>query len=249
MLLRRITEHVKAQNWTAIALDFVIVVTGVYLGLQVQEWSVERDRQRSEGQYLTRLHSEVVQLIEDRRIYDASRPERAALLLDIVDALQSGDGRGSLSARHCLIISASTYTTVPPAELPTAMEMLSAGRLEQIVSSEVRLAVLEFSQQVARATHLIDVIDARMSDLVVKHPDKIKAGVTIDESFLDGVEENNDCDFQSMRTDPHFMNDLTMNAYRYQGYVKRGILPVSAKLGALHAVLDDALSFRHEENL
>ena len=29
MLLRRITEHVKAQNWTAVALDFVIVVVGV----------------------------------------------------------------------------------------------------------------------------------------------------------------------------------------------------------------------------
>ena len=26
MLLRRITEHVKAQNWFAVALDFLIVV-------------------------------------------------------------------------------------------------------------------------------------------------------------------------------------------------------------------------------
>ena len=26
MLLRRITEHVKDQNWFAVALDFVIVV-------------------------------------------------------------------------------------------------------------------------------------------------------------------------------------------------------------------------------
>jgi hypothetical protein len=26
MMLRRITEHVKAQNWFAVGLDFVIVV-------------------------------------------------------------------------------------------------------------------------------------------------------------------------------------------------------------------------------
>ena len=35
MLLRRVIEHVKAQNWTAVALDFVIVVIGVFIGIQV----------------------------------------------------------------------------------------------------------------------------------------------------------------------------------------------------------------------
>ncbi len=42
MILRRITEHIKAQNWTAVALDFFIVVMGVFIGLQVQEWNVQR---------------------------------------------------------------------------------------------------------------------------------------------------------------------------------------------------------------
>ena len=42
MILRRITEHVKAQNWFAIALDFVIVVTGVFIGLQVSNWNDAR---------------------------------------------------------------------------------------------------------------------------------------------------------------------------------------------------------------
>lgn len=47
MLLRRVIQHVKSQNWTAILIDFAIVVIGVYLGLQVQEWSNSRaDRQR-----------------------------------------------------------------------------------------------------------------------------------------------------------------------------------------------------------
>ena len=35
MLLRRIIEHVKVQNWTAVALDLVIVVVGVFVGIQV----------------------------------------------------------------------------------------------------------------------------------------------------------------------------------------------------------------------
>lgn len=42
MLLRRIIEHVKAQNWTAIAIDFVIVVVGVFIGIQVSNWNDAR---------------------------------------------------------------------------------------------------------------------------------------------------------------------------------------------------------------
>ncbi|MEZ5918197.1 MAG: hypothetical protein R3C40_11655 [Parvularculaceae bacterium] len=38
MILRRIAEHVKAQNWTAVA-RFVIVVAGVFIGIQVSNWN------------------------------------------------------------------------------------------------------------------------------------------------------------------------------------------------------------------
>lgn len=49
MLLRRITIYLKTQNWTAIVLEFIIVVVGVFVGLQAQEWSAEReDKQRLE---------------------------------------------------------------------------------------------------------------------------------------------------------------------------------------------------------
>ncbi len=44
MLLRRMTEHVKAQNWTAVALDFVIVVAGIWVALMAGEWSQERQK-------------------------------------------------------------------------------------------------------------------------------------------------------------------------------------------------------------
>ena len=59
MLLRRIIEHVKTQNWTAVALDFVIVVVGVFMGLQLGNWNEHRiDQQRAEN-YLERLTQEM----------------------------------------------------------------------------------------------------------------------------------------------------------------------------------------------
>jgi hypothetical protein len=35
MMLRRVIAHFRRQKWTAIALDFCIVVFGVYIGNQL----------------------------------------------------------------------------------------------------------------------------------------------------------------------------------------------------------------------
>ncbi len=42
MLLRRVIEHVRTQNWTAIGIDFVIVVVGVFIGIQLGNWNDAR---------------------------------------------------------------------------------------------------------------------------------------------------------------------------------------------------------------
>lgn len=65
MLLRRITKHVKDQNWFAVLIDFFIVVVGVFVGLQVQTWS-ERQGDRSEEQrYLVELSDDLEMALQE----------------------------------------------------------------------------------------------------------------------------------------------------------------------------------------
>jgi hypothetical protein len=42
MLLRRLSQSLKEQNWTAICIEFVLLVAGVFLGIQVSNWNAER---------------------------------------------------------------------------------------------------------------------------------------------------------------------------------------------------------------
>lgn len=58
MLFRRIIEHVHTQNWTAIGIDFVIVVFGVFIGIQVANWNDARVQQRELAGQLTSLNGE-----------------------------------------------------------------------------------------------------------------------------------------------------------------------------------------------
>lgn len=48
MLLYRVINHVRAQHWTAVLLDFVIVVVGVFIGLQVDNWNQFAGNRRTE---------------------------------------------------------------------------------------------------------------------------------------------------------------------------------------------------------
>lgn len=42
MILRRVIQHFRKQEWTAIFIDFVIVVMGVFIGVQVSNWNNAR---------------------------------------------------------------------------------------------------------------------------------------------------------------------------------------------------------------
>lgn len=60
MLLRRVIEHFRKQEWTAIAIDFLIVVLGVFVGIQVANWNEARLADRAS-------RAVTAQLIEDLR--------------------------------------------------------------------------------------------------------------------------------------------------------------------------------------
>jgi hypothetical protein len=64
MILRRVIKHYRNQEWTAIGIDFLIVVLGVFIGIQVQEWSNERGERKLERTYLARLLADIDLSIE-----------------------------------------------------------------------------------------------------------------------------------------------------------------------------------------
>lgn len=63
MILRRFMQHVREQNWFAVWLDVIVVIVGIFLGLQIQALYEERDERDREMDYLERLHEDIEQNI------------------------------------------------------------------------------------------------------------------------------------------------------------------------------------------
>ncbi len=80
MILRRITEHVKAQNWTAVALDFVIVVFGVFIGIQVANWNDARANRGIAAAHLSEIAEDLrAHLAFHDKLYDSAVARIAAV--------------------------------------------------------------------------------------------------------------------------------------------------------------------------
>ena len=65
MLLRRITQHVQDQNWFAVFLDFLIVVVGVFIGIQVSNWNNSRAERGAEAKFIVTLEQDVISSMAD----------------------------------------------------------------------------------------------------------------------------------------------------------------------------------------
>lgn len=59
MILRRIIAHFRKQEWTAIGIDFLIVVLGVFVGMQVSNWNADVADRRRGAEYVERLSQDL----------------------------------------------------------------------------------------------------------------------------------------------------------------------------------------------
>jgi hypothetical protein len=144
MLLRRVIEHVRRQDWAAVGIDFVITVFGVFIGLQAATWNEARiDRQRAHS-YLERIHADLetdLANFHDRiAFWDAvSGYGRTALAY-------ADTGDAGASSQWNLLIAyfqasqvAEYYTTSA-----TWDELKSAGELHLIADVELRNALASY---------------------------------------------------------------------------------------------------------
>jgi hypothetical protein len=85
MLYRRVRDHVRSHDWFAVAIDFLIVVVGIFAGLQVDNWNEARKERALEREYLERLYDDAAETVERNEVmrqFLLSHAERAGVVLE-----------------------------------------------------------------------------------------------------------------------------------------------------------------------
>jgi len=246
MILRRVIKHVKDQNWFAVGIDFLIVVLGVFVGLQVQQWATEQETRQREGVYVERLHGETMRLIEQRKSNLEGRIANRDLLITAHRKLFSNDNLSEFTPEECRALSVIHVMTDLTTDLPTLTELISAGQLNTIRSTELRASLIRLLQLTTRSKDSLDGINRNAVVFLQKHPDLITFNMDIKDEGNPSYDIEAECNVQEMRKSRAFLNDFVEGHFRYVAYVD-GVLMSSEELLKLHTVLDGELSITHDK--
>jgi hypothetical protein len=128
MVIRRIREHVTAHNWFAVGIDLAIVVLGVFIGTQANNWNEARLERHKAQVYRERLISD---LRQNERQMNQRRDYYSAVLAHATAALDAYKRPASELGEQFLIDSSQTtqiYSTAP--KRFTYDSMIASGDLD-----------------------------------------------------------------------------------------------------------------------
>ena len=146
MLLRRITDHVKAQNWTAVGLDFLIVVVGVFIGIQVSNWNDARAQRAQEALYLQRLSQDfelIITRLETGLGASRASVEAGQVLLEFIEASEAG-GESPTREEAASALGRVGGSSAPAGPSATFAEMVATGNLSIIRDQALRDALFAY---------------------------------------------------------------------------------------------------------
>lgn len=245
MILRRLSEALRRQDWFVVALEVLVVVAGIFLALQVDDWNQLRKDRQDEQLFFERLHEDILlaeQLssrVRDRRL---SRLEHA---YSAADVLFGRIDRDSLEFAECDAIAALSYVNVNVVGLPALAELAGTGRMHIIRDDQLRRALVSLEQVKETLRHLILVQSISGRNLGSAYPSLIRLESVYAEDMGEAG-SNFECDVLKMRANKPFLNDFSIAVDMYDAYVRDGLRPWVEQFGTVHELVDGALGVAHE---
>ena len=147
MLLRSVTKHVADQNWFAVFIDFLIVVVGVFIGIQVANWNADLGNKTLANEYISRLTVDFEnieqRLKENIQFFDDSIKANNLVVAVISESIEPDLNNQSEFKKALGIVNSSR---IPGCQSATYLEMQSAGDINLIKNNALKATLTEYNQ-------------------------------------------------------------------------------------------------------
>tara|TARA_R110002096_G_scaffold248080_3_gene440576 strand:- start:2420 stop:3163 length:744 start_codon:yes stop_codon:yes gene_type:complete len=146
LILRRITEAFRKQDWFTVAVETLIVVLGVFLGLQANNWNGERSLRGEQAQYLHQLAAEYA-------VIETTLAKHVARYSGSVDATRAmlryldSDAPVDQDVLVQLVEAIDAYP-IPPGSPAALRELISSGKMGLIRNRELRTALMRLNDHI-----------------------------------------------------------------------------------------------------
>lgn len=148
MILRKLAEAIRRQNWFTVVLEIMIVVIGIFLGLQANDWNQARKDRALEVRYLERLQADLQEnqsRLDNSEYFARLRIGQVRLLLD---GIANPDVAAAQPNRFIEAVEKANWESYRRVTSNTYSELLGAGRETLIRSEKIRFELADYYSQV-----------------------------------------------------------------------------------------------------
>jgi hypothetical protein len=137
MILRDLAHSIRRQDWFAVAIEFLIVVAGIFVGLQVTDWNERRQLRERELNYLQRMSEDLSKMEAEFHQILEYGGDRSEVVMRALRALEQCDA--SLATPDDFRITFADYQTQPTPTIITRTyeEMVSSGALASMADRDL----------------------------------------------------------------------------------------------------------------
>lgn len=143
MLLRRILDNLKTQNWVAISLDLIVVIVGIFLAFQVDRWNEDRKSQLVERERIDALVAEFDKNRSDLKS-SISRLERVMSSAISLLSLSSPEIESMDHDEFYMLMAGVDSNPTFQASRSTFDLLTATGEIDAISDSELKRQLAEF---------------------------------------------------------------------------------------------------------
>ncbi len=218
MILRKLADAIRGQNWSTVILEILIVVVGIFIGLQVDGWNEGRKKQQDIEVQLLRIADDAAVLIAetDRLIMDFdNRITRAQIALAVLDGTPLTEAN---TPAFEMALEESFQLNEVEIDLPGLDILMNTGDIDQVADANARDALLALTNEWRRRKtvigHIRTLLDIVNRDIFRGISHDI---VGLDADRSDGAEFKIRYDLDRLRADLDLRAALS-NAARMQGY-------------------------------
>lgn len=243
MILRRLADAFRRQDWFTVSLEIVIVMIGIFLGLQVNAWNQSRIDRADEAVFLQALYQDVLEL-------EKNSNELIDLHLAELNAIGSGSdvlfGKTEwrdLTEVECDAISTSHSPGIVATSLPSWTALRDAGRTNIVRNVELRRGLATLTQKRESLDRIMDIAETQGYQLMSMHPELFEA-----KPIRTELKETPEriyytteamCDAEAFSQNRAAMNALAGNMNRFSSVINRfGIVPWAEQVTKVRTILE-----------
>lgn len=178
MLLRRFMKHLASEDWVAVGLDVIVVVIGIFLGMQVNEWNNNRHLRGIETELLRSLEVDIhasKQHLAERLVRIGK--QRAGLELILSRASSGFDGVGDIDAAEA-IHNGLNSAAILPVQLRTYEDLKGSNEISILKNMQLRHALRELDSHLLlirqEEAERLKTLYGHVDPLLLKYPSYVE---------------------------------------------------------------------------